>query len=312
MRVVFFGTPEFAAEYLRALIADSEIDVVAVVTQPDEPVGRKKVLTAPSTKVVAAAHGIPVLQPTKLKDPAFERALRAYGADAFVVIAYGRIIPQTVLDIPPLGCVNVHPSLLPKLRGPSPIIAAIETGARETGVTIMKLDAEMDHGPILAQTTIALAPDETTPSLTKKIVSHGVPLLIETLKQYAAGSITPKEQDHDAATFCTLLTREHGRIDWHAPAEVIDAKIRAYHPWPGTFTTWKRANDELGLKIFRASITADHLAPGLVHVQSGRIKVGTGTTALEILELQPAAGKRIDAKAFLQGHHDIDGSTLGA
>lgn len=321
MRIVFFGTPEFSADFLRAIIADADITVAAVVTQQDEPQGRKKVLTPPPTKVVAAADGIPVFQPTKLKDPAFADALRACNADVFVVIAYGRIIPQAVLDIPPHGCVNVHPSLLPKLRGPSPIISAIANGENETGISIMLLDADMDHGPILAQTSFPLDATETAVSLTEKVVTHGVPLLLATLKGYVAGSVVPKPQDHDAATFCKLLTREDGRIDWSQPANVIDAKIRAYTPWPGTYTTWHRNGADVALKIISARIsdvspftsvipseTRDLI--GKVHIASDRLYIGTGTDAIEVTELQPAAGKRMDAKSFVQGYRDIGGATL--
>ncbi|MEK7459031.1 MAG: methionyl-tRNA formyltransferase [Patescibacteria group bacterium] len=322
MRVVFFGTPEFSADFLRALIADGDFDIVAVVTQQDELQGRKKELTPPPTKLVALEHNIPVLQPTKLKDSAFADALTALNADVFVVIAYGRIIPQAVLDIPPHGCVNVHPSLLPLLRGPSPIISAIANGDDVTGVTIMQLDADMDHGPILAQTSFAITPDETATSLTQKVVQHGAPLLTDTLKGYVDGSIIPIAQNHDDATLCHLLTREDGRIDWTQPAAIIDAKIRAYNPWPGTFTTWHRDGSDLVIKIISAKILVDSpltsVIPsatrdliGKVHVQSDQIIIGTGTTALEIIELQPAAGKRMPATAFIQGYRDIDGVTLG-
>ncbi len=310
MKIVYFGTPEFSADFLRALIADAEIDVVGVVTQTDELQGRKKVLTPPPTKAVAGEHNVPVFQPTKLKDATFFDALINLNADLFVVIAYGRIIPQAILDIPKLGCVNVHPSLLPKLRGPSPIISAIVNGEKETGVTIMQIDADMDHGPILAQTSFSIAPNETSASLTQKVVVHGVPLLINTLKRFFAGTVTPQEQNHPDATFCKMLSREDGHIDWSQSAEAIDAKIRAYTPWPGTFAVWKHDGKELTLKILSARIDTEHLDPGVVQMLTDRIMIGTATTALEILELQPAGGKRMSANAFLQGHMDIDGATL--
>lgn len=294
MKIVFFGTPAFAAEYLQALINEPLFDVIAVVAQPDEPVGRKQLLTPPPTKVLAQAHNIPVLQPTKLKDAEFPTA------DAYVVVAYGRIIPQRVLDIPSYGCINVHPSLLPQLRGPSPIIAAVAEGLRETGVTIMRLDADMDHGPLLAQTIIPMSAEETTTSLTQKVVDVGVPLLIDTLRTIE--HVTPQEQDHAAATYCHLLTREDGRIDWQQPAAVIDAHVRAYNPWPGTFTTWTRNNAPLPVKIFAVRSTDVTLAPGDVHCDTDTLLVGTGTTALAILELQPASGKRMDTAAFVRGY----------
>lgn len=294
MKIVFFGTPAFAAEYLQALINEPLFDVIAVVAQPDEPVGRKQVLTPPPTKVLAQAHNIPVLQPTKLKDAEFPTA------DAYVVVAYGRIIPQRVLDIPRYGCSNVHPSLLPQLRGPSPIIAAVAEGLHETGVSIMRLDADMDHGPILAQTIISMSAEETTLSLTQKVVDVGVPLLIDTLRTLE--HVTPQEQDHAAATYCHLLTREDGRIDWQQPAATIDAKVRAYNPWPGTFTTWTRNGQPMPVKIFRTSLTGSTLPPGEVHIEGATLLVGTGTTTLRIEELQPATGKRMDAAAFIRGY----------
>lgn len=310
MKIVYFGTPQFSADFLRALIADAEIDVVGVVTQQDEPQGRKKILTATPTKIVALENNISVFQPTKLKDPAFSDALISLNADLFVVIAYGRIIPQAILDIPKLGSVNVHPSLLPKLRGPSPIISAIVNGEKETGVTIMQLDADIDHGPILAQTLFPIAPNETSTSLTQKVVLHGVPLLIDTLKKYGAGSIVPQEQDHHSATFCKMLSREDGHIDWSQSAAVIDRKIRGLNPWPGTFTTLHLDGKEFVIKIHVSALSAFNFQLSALNVLNGRLFIGTGTTALEVLELQPASGKRMTAQAFLQGHSYIDGATL--
>lgn len=309
MKIIFFGTPAFAADYLAALINDPFFDVVGVVTQPDEPVGRKKILTPPPTKTLATAHGIPVFQPTKLKDPDVAAMLRAREADLFVVIAYGRILPQTVLDIPPQGVVNVHPSLLPELRGPSPIATAVAQGRSTTGISIMLLDAEMDHGPLLAQTPLTMATDETTETLTKKIVDVGAPLLRATLKNIA--TITPVAQRHEDATFCRLLTREDSAIDWHLPAEVIDAQIRAYNPWPGTSTAWLRNDAPLTLKLFASRIGSTRLTPGTVQIDGDRLLIGTSTTALIVDELQPAAGKRMTAAAFIQGYGAINGATLG-
>ena len=174
----------------------------------------------------------------------------------------------------------------------------------------MKLDADMDHGPIFAQTAFPLAADETTASLTQKVVGYGVPLLIETLKGYVKGRIKPVEQNHADATFCTLLTREDGRISWKALAEVIDAQIRAYNPWPGTWTVWRRNGEDVMLKIHAAHMGSECLSAGVVHIQPRRIMIGTGTTVLIIDELQPASGNRMSAEAFIQGYRDIDNATL--
>jgi methionyl-tRNA formyltransferase len=294
MKIVFFGTPTLAAEFLKGLVADSAFEVVAVVTQPDEPVGRKKILTAPPVKQFAVERGLTVFQPTKLKDENFLKELAATGAELGVVVAYGRILPETLLSSMPFGFVNVHPSLLPKYRGPSPIIAAIANGDSETAVTIMKLVKEMDAGPILAQTSLSIEGNETQSSLTDKIVIAGVPLLNQTLKAYAAGTIVPQEQDHAQATFCKLLTRQDGVIDWSQPAELIDCKVRAYNPWPGTSTE--------DLKIFKTALSDRKLAVAEQLVDNGRLFIGTGTTALEVLELQPASGKRMSAADYLRGH----------
>lgn len=302
MKIAFFGTPAFAAEFLKGLINEPEFEIVAIVSQPDEPVGRKKILTAPPTKVVADEHNIPVFQPAKLKDGSFQTALKATGADIGVVVAYGRILPEAVLSMFQFGCINVHPSLLPKYRGPSPIIAAIANGDTETAVTVMKLVTEMDAGPILAQSAFKLAGDETQTSLTQKVVEIGVPLLVRTLKGFAGGTIAATEQDHTQATFCNLLTREDGIIDWSASAETIDCKVRAYNPWPGTSSH--------GIKIFTVSMTLNTLEPGQVSIVDGRLFVGTGTTALEIIELQPAGGKRMKAVDYLNGHPNLPASLL--
>jgi methionyl-tRNA formyltransferase len=311
VRIVFFGTPQFSADFLTALLDDNEIEVAAVVTQPDEPQGRKRVLTPPPVKVLAESRGIPVWQPTRIKENvAMFETLRAYKADAFVVIAYGRILPQALLDIPARGVVNVHPSLLPKYRGPSPMQAAIAAGDAETGISIMLIDALMDHGPILAVEKLTIDPRETTESLTKKVTKIGAPLLVDTLKKWIDGAITPVEQDHSAATICSILKREDGIIDWSQPAEVIDRKLRAFTPWPGMSTTWTRNGTPVGLKIIRAMLSDKSVEPGRVLIDGNQLYVGTSSTALQITDLQPAGGKPMDAGTFIRGYHDIDGTRL--
>ncbi|HCC83804.1 TPA: methionyl-tRNA formyltransferase [Candidatus Uhrbacteria bacterium] len=302
VKIIFFGTPQFSADFLQGLMNESEFEVVGVVCQPDEPLGRKKILTAPPTKQLALSHNIPVFQPTKLKDEAFIESLRQLNADAFVVVSYGRIIPQIVLDLPKLGVINVHPSLLPKYRGPSPMQSAIAAGETETGISIMKLDALMDHGPILAQTKLSITPQTTSESLMAEVVATGVPLLIETLKKFTLGEITPTEQDHASATICSLLSRADGIIDWSQPAEVIYAHVRGLNPWPGTSTH--------DLKIFSVKITAQELPPGQVLIQGNRLFIGTGSSALEIIEIQPTAGKRMPTAAFIAGHRELSGTSL--
>lgn len=305
VRVIFFGTPTFAASYLRGLLEDPRFTVAAVVTQPDEPIGRKKILTPPPVKKLAGEAGIPVFQPSKLKDEAFLQTLRELSPDVFVIVAYGRIMPEALLTLPPLQSVNVHPSLLPKYRGPSPMQAALAKGDKVTGVSIMKIDAEMDHGPILAQETIDISEKETVESLTEKVVALGDPLLRETLRAYAAGKILPIEQKHEEATYCKLLTREDGVINWDESAEAISNKIRAYNPWPGTSTTFMKNGESFNVKIFSVELTQEKLAPGEISLRGTDLFIGTGTMAVKILELQAAGSKQMSAQAFLQGNKDI-------
>lgn len=306
MRVVFFGTPTLARSILEALVADTEIDVVGVVCQPDEPVGRKAVLTAPPTKQFAIEHKIPVFQPTKLKDETFLAAIDSLRADVAVVLAYGRILPQILLDRIPGGFINVHPSLLPKYRGPSPIQAAILNGDSVTGVSIMKLDAGMDTGPLLAQSKIDLTDDETSETLTKKVIDVSAPLVITTLKDYIAGTISPIPQSTEGVSICKMLSREDGKIDWNESATVIDRKVRALTPWPGTSTTWTIGGKEIGVKILKTGVRSC-LVPskeliGVPRSESGKLLVHSADGTLEILQLQPAGGKPMTGAEFGRGY----------
>lgn len=304
MRVVFFGTPEFSAQFLSAFLADSSFDVVGVVCQPDEPVGRKKVLTAPPTKVLALANSIPVFQPTRLKDETFLSAIDALHADAAVIVAYGRILPKILLDRIPLGFVNVHPSLLPKYRGPSPMQAAIANGDRTTGITIMKIDEGMDTGPILAQESLNLAPRETLESLTKQVVTVGAPLLIKTLTQYHNGIITPKPQTNEGANTCKLLTKDDGVIDWNQSAQAIDNKIRAYTPWPGVSAVWNLRGKEITVKLIEASIAQmkSSQPAGLPFSDTNELYCGTAHGVLCIHRLQIAGKTPITGTEFVRGY----------
>jgi len=296
MRVLFFGTPTLAQSILKSLVADSSFEVVGVVCQPDEPVGRKAILTAPPTKQFAKEHSIPVFQPTKLKDEAFLASVDSLHADVAVVLAYGRILPQILLDRIPHGFVNVHPSLLPKYRGPSPMQATLLAGDSVTGVSIMKLDAGMDTGPLLAQSGIDLANDETMETLTRKVIDVAAPLLMTTLKGYGAGLIAPTPQSTDGVSICKLLTREDGKIDWNDSANVIDRKVRALNPWPGTSASWTIGGKEVAVKILSAKpISNQILGNALVH------PCGNGTF-LHILTLQPAGGKPMTGGDFMRGY----------
>ncbi len=326
IRIAFLGTPEFSVPFLKALCDDPSFEVVAVVSQPDRPAGRNHEITPTPTKSFALDQRIPVLQPSTLRDESVEAALRSLDADVFVVVAYGKIIPQAILDIPRLGCVNVHPSLLPKYRGPSPMNWAIAEGDAVTGVTIMLLDAGMDTGPILSQTSIGLDSDETMETLMAKAHAEGVPLLVYTLKRFADGEIVPVPQDDAQATMTKLLDRDDGRIDWTQTMETIERKIRAYQPWPGLWTVWNRkfpspskgegqgevpVETRLKIHSLQTSDFRADLPPGTVLIKNSRLYVDCSDGTIEILELQPEGKPRMSAEAFLLGYSDVNGAMLG-
>ncbi|MBI2552621.1 methionyl-tRNA formyltransferase [Candidatus Uhrbacteria bacterium] len=310
-RLVFFGTPEFAVPTLTAL-DDAGFEIAAVVTQPDKPVGRGLRVETPPVKVKAEELGLTVLQPLSLGNAATSLSdeLRA---DFGVVVAYGKIIPKDVLNVFPRGILNVHPSRLPKYRGPSPIQAAILNGDRETGVTIMLLDEGMDHGAILAQAKIAITPKATGNSLNETLAQTGAKLLVETLPKYLAGEIKPQEQDHAQATYTKILTREDGHIDWNKPAQYIERQVRAYDAWPGTWTLWERRR----LKILRAVLRhntigcAANRAPGYVwKPEDRRLAVNCGAGSLILEQLQIEGKKPMSADEFLRGYPKFLGGIL--
>lgn len=307
MRIVFFGTPDFSLPFLHALAHDDAFDVVAVVTQPDKPAGRGRILQEPPVKTWALAHKIGVFQFPSLKTTKARAVLSDLGADAYVVVAYGKIIPPEVLSLPSLGCVNVHPSMLPKYRGPAPMQAAIENGDSATGISIMLLDAGMDTGPILAQQSIELSPAETLPSLVGKIHRDAPRFLVRTLREYGSKQIQPKPQDESRATTTRLLAREDGKIDWSRPVEEIDRKIRAYSPWPGIWTTWKRPEKSLRMKILEAKPAelTDRSAAAAGHVLNASGKaliVKTGKGSLAVTSIQFENAKAMTIRDALNGH----------
>src|SRR3954447_15140042 len=247
MRILFLGTPTFAAWPLRRLV-DAGHEIVGVVTQPDRPAGRSRALQAPPVKQVAVELGIPFLQPPTLRDESVVDLLRALRPDVGVVAAYGEILRRVVLEIPPLGYLNIHPSLLPLYRGPAPVAAAIRNGDSAAGVSVILLERAMDAGPILVQATVPLDGSEHTGPLTDRLFELGADLLVKALPLYATGELQPTTQDHDRATFTKMLTRDDGRLDWSLPAVELERAVRAFDPWPGTWTTL----DGQPLKILRA------------------------------------------------------------
>jgi methionyl-tRNA formyltransferase len=308
MRIVFMGTPTFAVPSLEALL-QSEDTVVGVVTQPDKPKGRGRMLATSPIKQLAEKAGVPILQPLKMKDPAFLDALRAWQPDLIAVTAFGRILPQVILDLPPKGCVNVHGSLLPKYRGAGPIQWAIINGEDETGITTMLMDAGMDTGAMLLQERVPIDPEDTAGSLSEKLAKVGGLLLVETIRRLKAGTLTPRQQDDSEATMAPLLEKEIGQIDWKSAATEIANRVRGLSPWPGAFTYV----DQERWTIWKAKALADSSTaePGTaVAVTKEAIYIATGRGLLAITELQPANSRRMTVQQYLAGHRLTPGFRL--
>lgn len=301
------GTPEFAVPVLEAL-ADAH-RVVGVVTQPDRPAGRGRRLAPSPVKQVALEHGLMLSQPHSLRTPEAVAQLSAWRPEVIVVAAFGQILPQDVLDIPPHGCLNVHGSLLPRWRGAAPVTAAILAGDEVTGVTIMQMDAGLDTGPVLAQREEPIAPDDTQATLEERLARLGAELLVETLVAYLAGSLLPRSQPDEGATYAGQLRKEDGWLDWSRPAVELDRRVRAFTPWPGAFTMWRGRR----LKVLRAvplPAWRGGVSPGTVVALAGGVVVATGEGALRLEEVQLAGKRPMDIGAFLRGQRDFAGSVL--
>lgn len=303
------GTPDFAVPVLESLIASS-YSLIAVITQPDKEVGREQKLVYLPVKKLALEYNISVYQPEKL-DHETEQKISSLSPDLIAVAAYGQIIPKSILDIPKYGSINVHASLLPKYRGASPIQAAILAGEKETGITIMLMDEKMDHGPILAQKKIKIYNNETGESLHDRLAKLGAELLAETLPKWLKGKIKSKPQDHTKATFTKILTREDGHIDWTKSAEEIKCQIRAYYPWPGS---WTMLNSKR-LKIIQVSSLNSQLSVikkfGKVFLTENKeLAIACGKGCLIIERLQLEGKKEMTAEEFLKGHSNITGTIL--
>jgi len=310
MRVIFLGTPEFAAIPLEALARDARYQVVGVVTQPDRATGRSRAPEPPPVKRAALRLGIPVFQPASLRDPAAVDQLAELRPDAGVVAAYGAILRKNVLAIPLHGYLNIHPSLLPRHRGPTPVPGAILAGDIETGVTVMLLDAKMDSGPILAQQRVPLPPAARSDTLTEQLFTLGSALLLEALAGYAAGTLTPSPQDDSQASYTKLLKKEDGAIDWNASAIQIERMTRAYHPWPGAHTSWR----DQPFKIIAARAHAEWVGsatPGTLLSQNDGVWVATGAGAIELLTIQPAGKRPLAAADWWRGLQQSAGARLG-
>jgi methionyl-tRNA formyltransferase len=309
MRIVFMGTPDSAVSSLRRLLDDGH-QVVAVWTQPDRPAGRGKRLHQSPVKEFAVEHNLPVHQPLKIRDAAAKDLFASHTADAAVVVAYGRILPDEFLAAPRHGCINVHFSLLPKYRGAAPVNWAIVNGEKETGVSTMRIVAEIDAGPVFLQRATSIGKQESAPDLMKRLATIGAELLGETLKDLER--MRPKEQRHAEATFAPILKREDGLIDWAMDASAIDRRVRGFQPWPNAHTTLHSRR----LIIRNAMAEALHTSSGqpgqIVEAHGDRLLVACGSeTALRILQLQPEDSRRMSARDFLNGAHLKTGDLLG-
>ncbi len=308
MRVVFLGTPAFAVPTLNSLVADGHY-ILAVFTQPDRPKGRGNQLTESPVKAAALGFGLPVHQPERIRRPENIEFLSTLRADIMVVVGYGQIIPQAVIDLPRFGILNVHASLLPKYRGAAPIQWAIANGESRTGVTIMQIDAGLDTGDMLLKSELAIEPAETAPELSLRLAPLGADLLIDALRKLDEGGLAREKQNEAEATLAPILKKEDGLVDWSRPAVRIYNRLRGFQPWPGAFTTFRGQQ----MNILQAQLAENgSVKPGQLLINKRRLIVGGGEqTSLELLEVQLAGKKRMTAEAFLNGYQPRTDEYLG-
>lgn len=304
-KIIFMGSPEFAVPILKKLV--DECNVIGVVTQPDRPSGRGRVLTPPPVKTIAVQYDLPLLQPERLKTDDEIALIRAWRPELIVVAAFGQILRGNLLDLPVHGCINVHASLLPRWRGAAPIQAAILHGDKETGVTIMKMDAGIDTGQILSQKALKIRSDDTSETLSARLAEAGADLLIETLPLYLAGKLEPVAQNDKLATYAKMIRKEEGLLNFNGSAAELCQKVRAFNPWPGAYTWWKGSV----LKIHQArDIKDDASEPGKCAIVEGYPAIGTTDGWLILEVLQPGGKKRMTGDTFLRGAKDWVDSRL--
>lgn len=310
LRVLYLGTPEFATIPLEALAKDKRYEVVGVITQPDRPVGRGRTAEPPPVKQAALRLGIPVLQPETLRDPEAIAQVAALQPDVGVVAAYGEILRKQVLEIPRLGYLNIHPSLLPRHRGPTPVNGAILAGDTESGVSVMLLNSKMDAGPLLAQRRVTLSADARAGVLTTQLFELGAAMLLEALAAYAAGQLQPIPQDDSQATYTSLLKKSDGIIDWNQSAVHIERMTRAYDPWPAATTLWR--GQPFKIIAARAHDTGPiDATPGQLLPHPDGVWVATGDGTLELLLVQPAGKRQLSAVDWRRGLRDIEQARFG-
>ncbi len=311
LRVIFMGTPTFALPALDRLAADG-YNVVSVVTQPDRPVGREGTPQPSPVKRRALELRFPVMQPAKVRATEVIEEIRRLAPDAIVVAAFGQMLPPALLEIPPLHCINVHASLLPRWRGAAPIAAAILAGDKETGVTIMLMEAGLDTGPILARRAIPIEPRDATRTLTERLALLGADLLSETLPKWARHEMTPRPQPEEGVTVVNMFHKKDGLLDWQRPADELDRRCRAFDPWPGCYTLWRGKT----LKLLAVSPQPDwrgetHPGEAMFLVGTGSLAIATGGGTLLVHRLQLEGGRPLSAEEFLRGHPTFVGARLG-
>ncbi|MDD6035188.1 MAG: methionyl-tRNA formyltransferase [Lachnospiraceae bacterium] len=311
MRAVFMGTPEIAAVILESLLA-SEHEIIAVVTQPDRPKGRGKELAKSPVKLVAEKHGIPVLQPERIKAPEAVAQLKELAPDVILVAAFGQIISKEILELPKYGCINVHASLLPEYRGAAPIQWAILDGKEKTGITIMRMDEGIDTGDIICAEEIPISPEETGGSLHDKLAAAGGPLLLSALRQIEEGTAVYTPQNHEAHTYAKMLRKEMGRLNFTDSAKVLERWIRGLNPWPSAYTY----RDGKTIKFWSASVSYEKFdacpCGTLVSVKDGMLWIMTGDGILQVKELQPEGKRRMTTEEFLRGYPLEPGMVFGS
>lgn len=310
LKIIFMGTAELSCASLARLAGDPRFKITAVVTQPDKPKGRNLNLEPPPVKILARKFGLPVLQPPKARDEALIFELRALKPDLIVVAAYGHILPQAILDLPRFGSLNVHTSLLPKYRGAAPIQWAIADGETQTGVTIMKMDAGMDTGEILAQRPTPILPEDDSASLQNRLAQLGAELLLETIPGYVSGTIQPRPQP-EGTSYAPKIKKEDGHINWNLPARTILNRMRAFRPWPGSYSFIDREARSLLLKIWEASVAEERGPAGhILTADEEGIVIGCGDEAIRVTELQLEGRRRMRPREFLTGHSFKMGESL--
>ena len=306
-KIIFFGTPEFAVPSLKWLIKN-DYKIAACVTRPDKPKGRDLNIRFSPVKKLAKKNNLKILQPEKINDPTFIKTLKEINPALFVVVAYGKILPKKIIDLPMFGTLNVHASLLPKYRGASPIHYALLNGDKKTGVTIMKMDEHMDTGPILSQLEIDIDKEENLSSLHDKLAQEGAQLLTNTLPGYFSYDINLEKQDESEASYTKILKKEDGRINWSKSAQEIENKIRAFNPWPGTFSYYK--NSLIKIKEGEATDQPSGKKPGYLFYKNDKIFVTTKTNLFEIKKIQLSGKKALGASDFINGQKEFNGIYL--